>query len=289
MRKDNLVYVLFAFVFLVVSLTACIPSDRFVHNTYDNYYDDTQFDETAPIVQISQIVSPESTIYENPKTQIGDSASSDEPCFDSEYLEVIKAYRDVLLGERFILSKDYERNTLEVIGRYDAKFAIFDLSGDGIPELILDSTLCLAYEDGNDVSYWASPAPLILAYENGEVYIWFYGGGNLAHIEILDKKMILVYGRSADNSKMEYSYSKLDASGDIAHVFSCSMPVDIALHIEGHGSADGAFTVNGSFVSQEEFEESSAPFFAIGYGMVGWTNLESWINDMSNGSQIILR
>ena len=274
MKNKQIYYFLLA-VTLIMGLNACTSDDNADEVEISNSF---VSEKEEPILHY---VSNDMGIIE--MCESNDSKNDEiESLTQSEYAKAIAAYRRVLSEEqRVVIPQDSPQGasaSFAVRGLGNARFALFDLTGDGIPELILDCAYLSFFETNADRSHWSRGGACVLTYKNGEV-ISLLISGSYDYAEILDNKMVLFYRKSGDASYMQYNYYTIDKSGTSTHIFDCSVPFNDFLETY---SGDYAFRVNGDFVSQAEFEELTAPYFAIGYGLVGWTDLDTWLSEMKH-------
>ena len=308
--KPLVLGLLFTVLLACNSCNGMIP-DEIMDDDNDSYY------SGVPSI-LPAATSSDEALADDSNSDAGSEtdAMSSQPDSDSIYEEAIEAYKRVLLGEQLAVGieqhvehDDKGRSTrtfrdqgedINIIYRlkvgaaytlgaddevlYSSRFALFDITGDGIPELILDSVACTYYHENDADTVLHFQTNLVLTYKYGEV-VFLYGMGNRYHrLEVLDNRILLVYGKNGDSSYMQYYYYDFDGDGNCQLIFSCEERLDYD-DMKDYGNYYGV--VENNFVTREVYEKLTVQYFSLEYGMIGWNDLETWINDRANVLWII--
>lgn len=170
---------------------------------------------------------------------------------DPDMAEAVKAYNDFLNGRCYVRYDGYIRmidHVMPLSGEKDRFYTLHDITGDGIPELVL-----------------AGSRLYILTCCDGELRLWdtdeHYGGSSYF---VNDGNLYYRHGGIANT--LMHAYEELDANGD------CTRRYQVTLYVS-QGAAD---TYSYTYIYSEDDKEH----------MISEEEYEKLVQEMSNDDQI---
>lgn len=132
------------------------------------------------------------------------------------------------------------------------EYALFDMDGDGIPELHIRPTIGSGYA--------------IYRYQDGDVVLWHL---NVAYCHPLNNGALLYVRRGVAPEHTNYIYITLDADGK--EVFTEYFAIyDLTSEEEPSSTSECIYTVDNQEVSEEEWNSVAEKYLAIGADDITW-------------------
>ncbi len=162
---------------------------------------------------------------------------------EQEYNAAIKTYNEFLSGEADAINKDnndtFDINTVldDKSGLDHINYAIFDLTGDGIPELLTFSGQYYIY-----------------SYQNGSVVFWLAAGNNLhGPVDFLENGAIFC---TLNTTGIFYRYMTFDSDGNLSEINFASPPAS-------DNGVEYPYYFNNKEVSENEWADLTKEYFSL--------------------------